>query len=181
MSITVVPYDPAWPVQFAEVRAGLTAALAGVSVVTIEHVGSTSIPGAWAKPVLDIDVVVTADHLTAAIAALVAAGYEHRGDQGVPEREAFGAPDAPRRHVYVTIDGCLALRNHLAVRDVLRGDARRRDEYSAVKRALGRALDPADIDRYVDGKSAVIGEILTAAGFDADDVGAIERVNRAAS
>ena len=177
MSIEVVPYDASWAVQFAEVRARLSAALAGVPVVAIEHVGSTSVPGAWAKPVLDIDVVVAAEHVPAAIAALSADGYEHRGDQGVPGREAFAAPGPPRRHVYVTVEGCLALRNHLAVRDMLRVDVRRRDEYSSVKRTLASVLNPDEMGRYVEGKSAVLAEILGSAGFDADDLETIMTVN----
>ncbi len=102
----------------------------------VEHVGSTAVPGLAAKPVLDIDVVVPAGDVDAAVAALESAGYVHRGDLGVPDREAFHAPDDdPRRHVYVCRAGSLSVRNHLAVRDVLRRREDLREAYAAVKLA----------------------------------------------
>ena len=54
-SLIVVPYDPEWPQRFEHIRAVLDTALAGVEVLSIEHVGSTSVPGLAAKPMLDID------------------------------------------------------------------------------------------------------------------------------
>jgi GrpB-like predicted nucleotidyltransferase (UPF0157 family) len=177
--IDVVAPDPAWPARFAQVAGQLRSTLAAVPVRSIEHVGSTSVPGLWAKPILDIDVVVTADHVAAAIAALEVGGYVYLGEMGIADRHAFDAPDEPRRHVYVVVDGSLALRNHLAVRDTLRTDAVRRERYAVVKRSLGEALDPSEIDRYVEGKSAVIAEILSVAGLGADDLERIERANRA--
>ena len=63
-------------------------------------------PGLAAKPRLDIDIVVAADHVRAARAALEAKGYAWLGEQGVPDRHAFRAPDrAPPRNVYVAVDG----------------------------------------------------------------------------
>ncbi|QIK72490.1 GrpB family protein [Propioniciclava coleopterorum] len=160
MAIEVTPPSEQWPVQFAGVAAALTRALAGVPVVGIEHVGSTSVPGLAAKPILDIDVVVRREDVAAAIAALAAAGYEHHGDLGVTDREALLAPDAdPKRNVYVCVAGTLHLRNHLAVRDVLRRRPDLRDRYGAVKLAL--AADPAmDIETYLDGKSDILREVL---------------------
>ena len=98
MTIQVVPYREQWPTQFAEVEAALARALAGVPVVGIEHVGSTSVPGLAAKPILDIDIIVERADVGAAIAALAAAGYQHRGDLGVTDRESLLAPDEdPKR------------------------------------------------------------------------------------
>jgi GrpB-like predicted nucleotidyltransferase (UPF0157 family) len=175
--ITVVPYDPTWPEQFERVRADLATALAAVPIVAIEHVGSTSVPGLAAKLVLDIDVVVDRVHLDQAIEALVAAGYTHEGDKGVPGRHFLRAPDHdPARHVYTIVDGSLALRNHLAVRDTLRNDAELRDAYAAVK--LGLASRVEDMADYIDGKSEVLQRILTAAGITTDDRGAILDLNR---
>jgi GrpB-like predicted nucleotidyltransferase (UPF0157 family) len=149
--VKVVPYSPDWPVRFAQVATILRTALADVPSAAVEHVGS-SIPG-LAKPIIDIDVVVDADDLPAAIAALETLGYVHRGDLGVTDREAFNAPDEePRRHVYVCRRGTLNVRNHLAVRAVLQSRPDLRDEYGAVKTAL--ASDPEmDIDTYVACKS----------------------------
>ena len=138
--VEVVAYDPRWPHQFPRSATICSAALDGVRCIAIEHVGSTSVPGLAAKPRLDIDVVVAADAVRAARAALEAAGYARLGDLGIPDRYAFSAPDdAPPRNVYVVVDGCLALRNHLAVRDVLRRDAALRDEYARHKLELAGA------------------------------------------
>ena len=86
MVITVVPYSPEWPVQFERVADDLRRVLGDVPIVAIEHVGSTSVPGLAAKPVIDIDVIVQRGDVAAAISALVAAGYTHRGDLGVSTR-----------------------------------------------------------------------------------------------
>lgn len=177
MRVTVLSYDPSWPESFATVRSDLVAALADVPLAGIEHVGSTSVPGLAAKPILDIDVVVERPHLTAAIAALEAVGYTYEGDKGVPDRHVLRAHDAPERHVYVCVDGALSLRNHLAVRDTLRADDALREAYAAVKLALAeQELD--GIEDYIDGKNEIVQRILTAAGITTDDRGAILEVNR---
>ena len=160
MPIDVVPYAADWPAAFDRVAGVLRTALRGVPTATVEHVGSTSVPGLAAKPVLDIDVIVEEPDVRAAVAALEALGYVHRGDLGVTGREAFLAPDDdPRRHVYVCRAGTLNVRNHLAVRDVLRSRDDLRDAYAAVKLAL--AADPdMDIDTYSARKSAVLQTVL---------------------
>lgn len=172
-----MPYSPAWPSLFQQVAHDLAAALAAVPSATIEHVGSTSVPGLAAKPVLDIDVIVPVEDVPAAVAALVAVGYAHRGDLGVTDREAFRAPDEdPRRNVYVCRAGSLNVRNHLAVRDVLRVRPELREEYAAVKTAL--AADPAmDIDTYVARKSAVLQKVLAESDLTDDELRRIHRLN----
>jgi GrpB-like predicted nucleotidyltransferase (UPF0157 family) len=178
--IEVVDYDERWPAQFEILRARYEAALAGVPVVGIEHVGSTSVPGLAAKPVIDVDVVVPADAedaVDAAIAALAEIGYEPLGDMGVPQRWVCRAPEGGiRTNTYVTVDGCLSLRNHLAVRDVLRADEVLRDEYSAVKQRLAGELD--DIDEYVEQKSGVLQRILERAGLTEEERATIAGINR---
>lgn len=171
--------DPAWAEQFAALRATLAATL-GDTAEAIEHVGSTSVAGLAAKPVLDVDVVVpTRADLPAAIEKLGALGYEPRGDLGVPDREAFFAPpSAVRQHLYVCPRDSLALRNHLAVRDHLRAHPEARAKYAATKRALAER-HPEDIDAYVEGKSQVLREILAASGFDLAELDRIEALNRA--
>ncbi|WP_296604071.1 GrpB family protein [Nocardioides sp.] len=177
MPVEVVPHDPGWPASFERVAIDLRAALEDVPTAVVEHVGSTSVPGLAAKPVLDIDVIVPGDDVPAAVAALEARGYVHRGDLGVAGREAFLAPDDdPRRHVYVCTAGSLNVRNHLAVRDVLRARPDLRDEYGAVKLAL--AADPAmDIDTYLARKSPVLQKVLTASDLTDDERLQILRLN----
>ncbi|WP_238385289.1 GrpB family protein [Nesterenkonia muleiensis] len=91
MSIEVVPYSNDWPAQFADVARELNRVLADVPLVSIEHVGSTAVPGLAAKPILDIDIVVKRQYLPAAISALIQGGYVHQGDLGVVDREAMDA------------------------------------------------------------------------------------------
>ena len=173
----VVPYDPEWPARFASIETVLKEALIDVPVLAIEHVGSTSVPGLAAKPVIDIDVVARRDTVPAAIAALEAIGYRHIGDLDVPDREAFRAPTgAPRQNTYVTVEGCLSLRNHLGVRDVLRVRPDLRDEYGAVKLALADQTD--DVDVYVDGKTDLVLKILSEVGLQPHEMRELERINR---
>lgn len=177
MAIEVVPYREVWSAQFGLVAHALRQALRDVVGAKIEHVGSTSVPGLAAKPILDIDVIVEAEHVPAAITALGRIGYMHRGDLGVDGREAFYAPDEnPRRNVYVCTAGTLNVRNHLAVREVLRHRDDLRDQYAAVKLSL--AADPEmDIDKYLAGKSRVLQKVLAESDLTDDDRMRIWRLN----
>ena len=177
MPVEVVPYSPDWPLQFEQVAEDLRAALVHVRSAVVEHVGSTSVPGLSAKPILDIDVVVDGEEICGAVAALESIDYVHRGDLGVSDREAFQAPDAaPRRHVYVGVRGALSVRNHVAVRDVLRSCPDLREEYAAVKLAL--AADPSmEIDAYIARKSAVLQKVLAVSDLTSEERLTILRLN----
>lgn len=163
--------------RFERIATVLCAALAEVPSAAVEHVGSTSVPGLAAKPIIDVDIVVGGDDLPAAMAALKTLGYAHRGDLGVKDREAFQPPDEdPPRHVYVCRRGTLSVRNHLAVRAVLRSQPELRDEYGAVKMAL--ASDPdMDIETYVARKSAVLQKILAVSDLTTAERRQILRLN----
>ncbi|MCS6556372.1 GrpB family protein [Curtobacterium flaccumfaciens] len=180
--IEVVEYRSSWPERFRQLHDAYAAALddADVPFRSIEHVGSTSVPGLAAKPVLDVDVVVDAADVPAAVAAMAAMatiGFEPLGELGVPDRQAFRAPErfAPT-NTYVVAAGSLALRNHLAVRDVLRADPVLRDEYAAVKRRA--ATEAEDIDDYIERKSDVLSRVLRAGGLTDDERAAITATNR---
>ena len=168
--VTVVAYDPDWAVRYEQLRLEYAVALqaAGVRVRRIEHIGSTAVPGQAAKPVIDIDIVVDSHDVEAASAVLEHLGFIALGELGIPERWAFQQPKRlGETHTYIVVDGSLALRNHLAVRDALRANARLRDDYSAAKRAA--AATAADIDEYGRGKNATVQAILLGAGLsDAD-------------
>jgi GrpB-like predicted nucleotidyltransferase (UPF0157 family) len=163
-AVVVVDYDPAWPDVFAALRARLWPVVADLAT-SIEHVGSTSVPGLAAKPIIDFDIVVpTAERMPAVIEQLVGLGYRHRGDLGVPGREAFYRPPESVVHqVYVCVAGIASLRNHLAVRDYLRANPAVASEYGALKKELARQF-PDDIDSYIEGKSELLGRILAASG-----------------
>jgi GrpB-like predicted nucleotidyltransferase (UPF0157 family) len=168
--IQVVEYDPAWAERFEALRSEYSEALsvAGVPVVAIEHVGSTSVPGLAAKPVIDCDIIVEEAHVEAASAVLLSLGFAPLGELGIPQRWAFDEPERlAGTNTYVIVAGSLSLQNHLAVRDVLRADRQLRDEYGEVKKRVG--AEAADIYAYGAGKNAMVQRILEAAGLSADD------------
>ena len=84
--IRVVDYDPSWPRRFAALKDEYSAALAraGVAVIAIEHVGSTSVPGLAAKPIIDCDIVMTVDQVSSASNVLVRLGFQPEGELGIP-------------------------------------------------------------------------------------------------
>ena len=175
--IEVVDYDRAWPARFEQLREEYERALAGVPIRGIEHVGSTSVPGLAAKPVIDIDIVVATAQVPRAIEAMERVGFRSHGEQGIPDRWALQAPsDLPRTNTYVVVEDSLAVRNHLAVRDQLRHDVVLRDEYAALKRAI--AASAQDIDEYVERKSSFLSAVLAQAGLTMEEREAIELANR---
>lgn len=164
--IEVVEYDPGWPGRFEQLRREYAAAMdaAGVPVLAIEHVGSTSVPGLAAKPVIDCDIVVAEPDVAAASRVLTGLGFRPLGELGIPLRWAFKEPERlTGTNTYVIVDGSLSLCNHLAVRDALRTDPDLREQYATVKRRVGATA--ADIDEYGQGKNAMIQRILAAAGL----------------
>jgi len=173
--ILVADYDPAWPVRFEQLRREYAAAMAtaGVPVVAIEHVGSTAVPGLAAKPVIDCDIVVAGPDVAAATQVLAGLGFRPLGELAIPLRWAFKEPErlAPT-NTYVVVQDCLSLRNHLAVRDILRSDAGLREQYAAVKRGVGAVA--ANIDEYGQGKNAMVQRILAAAGLTAAERASID-------
>jgi GrpB-like predicted nucleotidyltransferase (UPF0157 family) len=176
-TIVVVDYDPRWPDTFERLRAAIWPVVSDVASA-IEHVGSTSVPGLAAKPIIDLSVVIPTDAaIPQSIDRLATLGYVHRGNLGVEGREAFDAdPSLPRHHLYVCPRDSTALANHLAVRDYLRLHPETALEYGELKKRLAQAF-PHDIDCYVDGKTDLLLEILRAAGFPGDRLAAIARAN----
>jgi GrpB-like predicted nucleotidyltransferase (UPF0157 family) len=173
----VVDYNPEWPIWFEAIRDRITPAL-GSLALSIEHVGSTSVPGLAAKPVIDVDVVVgDRAAIPAAITALASLGYQHLGDLGVRDREAFRRPAGTEPHnVYVCPAGGEGLRNHLALRDHLRTHPEAVEAYGALKRRL--AVEAPDIDAYVAAKTDLIVSFLRAEGIDEGTLTAIEVANK---
>jgi GrpB-like predicted nucleotidyltransferase (UPF0157 family) len=177
-TIVVVDYDPAWPDIFQKLRARIWPVVRDVAIA-VEHVGSTSVPGLAAKPIIDMSVVVASEReVHAAIERLTTLGYVHLGNLGIEGREAFRNPDGlPPHNLYVCPEGSLGLQNQLAVRDYLRTHLETAQAYGDLKKRLARAF-PHDIDSYVDGKTDLILGILQEQGLTAEHLAAIERANR---
>jgi len=177
-TIVVVDYDPRWPRVFERLHSEIWPVVNDIALA-VEHVGSTSVPGLAAKPIVDVTVVVrTETQVPLAIERLGTLGYVHRGNLGIEGREAFTSPERlPTHHLYLCTCDSLALANHLAVRDYLRTHSDTAHEYGELKKRLAQEF-PHDIDSYIDGKTNLILEILRAADFPAARLDAIERANR---
>ncbi len=161
--IEIVPYDPRWEVRFAELKVRLLDEL-GPLASTVEHVGSTAIPGLCAKPIVDIDVVIGRDVDFAAVTkALARLGYEHMGDLGIEGREAFQlSSTGPRErdhHLYVCRENAKELRRHIDFRDRLRAEPTLAAEYAELKRALASRFQN-DREAYTTAKTEFVERAL---------------------
>lgn len=168
--VYVAPYDASWPLEFIRVRARIDAALRGAGFpYAVHHVGSTSVPGLAAKPILDIDVEIPdMDRFEETARRLEQAGYVREGDLGIPLREAFayvGGDRSMAHHLYVCPTGGAELRRHIAFRDRLIAHAEDAQAYAEAKIRAARA-HPSDIDGYMLEKSSVIERIYKSAGID---------------
>lgn len=165
--VVVTSYDKTWAKDFIEIRDELNTVLKDL-VLGIEHVGSTSVEGLSAKPIIDIDVVIQdRDKLPEVISALQKLGYFHEGDQGIPGREAFkyeGKEHLRKHHLYVCAQDAEELRRHIAFRDYLRNNPDAVAEYSRIKEE-GAMLYPWDIDKYIEHKSPFIESIYKRIGL----------------
>lgn len=159
--IEIVDYDPDWPKKF-EAHARRIGDALGRSAMRIEHVGSTSVQGLAAKPVIDILVVVqdSADE-SAYLPRLEAAGYVLRVRE--PDWNEHRMLRTPERdvHVHVYTAGCTEVERNLAFRDRLRRSADDRSLYERTKRELASREWP-DMNAYAEAKTEVIESILAA-------------------
>ena len=156
--IVIAEYDPAWPARFEQERVRIAAAL-GTLPRAIEHVGSTSVPGLAAKPIIDILVAVPDPDDEAALAPpLTAAGYELRVRE--PGHRMFRTPGRDV-HVHVWRDGDDEARRQLVFRDRLRRSPEHRAAYERLKRELA-TREWRDMNEYADAKGELIAEILAA-------------------
>jgi GrpB-like predicted nucleotidyltransferase (UPF0157 family) len=158
--IAIVDYDPRWPHLFEREADTIQAALQN-RALRIEHVGSTSVPGLAAKPVVDILLVVAdsaeeSDYLP----ALEAAGYRLQiREPEWHEHRMFKGPHIDV-NLHVFSGGCLEVERMLAFRDWLRNDETDRELYAQTKRALAQK-DWKYTQNYADAKTAVIAQIMT--------------------
>ena len=166
--VTVLPYDPQWKQNFEAIRQELAAALGNLAL-RIEHVGSTSVEGLYAKPIIDIDVVIrNTTPLDTVIAALAKIGYQHEGNLGIPQREAFrydGKSHLQKHHLYVCPESSPELRRHIAFRDYLRTHPEDAREYGRIKLEAAR-LYPEDIDDYIAHKGSFISLVYHRCGLE---------------
>ena len=159
--VIVEPYSEAWASEFEKIKAELECAL-GELAICIEHVGSTSVKGLSAKPIIDIDVVIeNYSVFSEVIGRLQSIGYQHEGDLGIKGREAFKYNDKPhlmQHHLYVCPKDSPELRRHITFRDYLRAHPEAAEKYGRVKEEAAQ-LYPDNIDQYIEYKAPCIAEI----------------------
>ena len=165
--VVVLPYDEQWKQDFLRIKAELTNDL-GQLTIGIEHVGSTSVRGLSAKPIIDIDVVMIDYTVWEDVAsALGKIGYQHEGNLGIVGREAFrydGKEHLKKPHLYVCPKDSPELKRHIAFRDYLRTHPDAVREYSHIKEEAAKQY-PNDIERYIEHKSPFIEKIYAEIGI----------------
>jgi GrpB-like predicted nucleotidyltransferase (UPF0157 family) len=144
----IQPYTQDWAQAFLEISLVLKAATEGLGIV-VHHIGSTSVSGLGAKPIIDIDIELpNAEAFVAVSTALTALEYTHVGDYGIPKREAFKRKNRKEdhpvldriiHHLYVCPPDSPELHRHLTFRNYLRKHAWARDEYEALKEEIAIA------------------------------------------
>ncbi|QTE30369.1 GrpB family protein [Pengzhenrongella sicca] len=158
-SIVVVDYDDAWPDRF-EVLADRVRQALGRGVRRLEHIGSTSVPGLAAKPIIDMLLVVDDVQDEAAfVPALKGAGFELRVRE--PGHRMFRTPERDM-HLHVYAVGRPETSDYLDLRDWLRVSSEDRTLYESVKRRLAQQ-QWADMNDYADAKTDVVLDILNRA------------------
>ena len=165
--VVVLPYDRTWEFAFEQIKREIEGSI-GDLIIGIEHVGSTSVEGLSAKPIIDIDVIIK-DYsiLDAVVSKLEAIGYIHEGNLGIKEREAFKYSDKPhlqQHHLYVCPQKSEELHRHITFRNFLRNNPEAVKKYSAVKEKAAQ-LFPDDIEKYIEYKSPCIEELYKMCGL----------------
>jgi GrpB-like predicted nucleotidyltransferase (UPF0157 family) len=160
-AIVVVDYDDGWPARFEEWRARIAETL-GETARRIEHVGSTSVPGLPAKPIVDIQVSVADPDEASYVPGLERTGLQLRSRDEL-HRFFRPTPGRPRDvNVHVCAAGSDWERDHLLFRDYLRGHEEARRTYAEAKRAAASVWSD-DGYAYTDAKTDVILAIMDAA------------------
>lgn len=165
--VEVVPYNPAWPTMFEE-EAHLIKQCLGDNCIAIHHIGSTSIPGLSAKPIIDIIPVVSdivkVDNVTSEFEKL---GYKALGENGMLFRRFFqkGSAAIKTHNVHVFEKDNPEVMRHINFRDWMRTHPDDLEAYSTLKLSLA-AKFPDDILKYVMGKDEFVASIDKKAGFD---------------
>lgn len=159
MPLELHPHDPRWAAYFDEVRASLSGAL-GRYALDIQHVGSTSIAGIVAKPVIDVAVAIEQyplpDEVLTAVEAL---GYTYWGEYGIPHRHLFfqrGGPVGYNIHINELAND--QFQRHVLFRDYLRAHPDAAQGYERLKLELAAQYE--DVNTYANSKSEFVRDIL---------------------
>jgi GrpB-like predicted nucleotidyltransferase (UPF0157 family) len=167
----IVPYDPAWPAVFAKLGTSLRAAL-GDTALRIDHIGSTSVPGLDAKPIIDVQIsVMSFDPLDAFRLPIEGLGYIFRADNPELTKRYFRERPGDRRtHVHVRRAGSWAEQFALLFRDYMRAHGEDAQRYAEVKHRLAEEYGE-DRHGYTEAKAPFLWEIMVKADRWSQHVG----------
>ncbi|WP_271005194.1 GrpB family protein [Listeria seeligeri] len=168
-NVVVANYSEDWAKEFKKIKTDILKKISA-DIIRIEHVGSTSVEGLCAKPIIDIDIVIEDySKFEAVKSGLASLGYEYEGDLGITEREAFSYEIDQKNqfmehHIYVCPKHSVELNRHVTFRDHLRNNQPDCQKYGEIKRAAAKKF-PTDIEGYLDMKGVVISEIYQRCGL----------------
>lgn len=163
--VRLSPYSAEWKRLFELEKISLQSAL-GSNILTIQHVGSTSIPGMPAKPIIDIGIAMADfEGARVCIPPIESLGYDYRGEFGIPRRHYFSKGDPRTHHIHMVEITSPAWENMLLFRDYLCQHAEIAQEYAQLKQGLAVQY-PQDREAYLDGKTAFVNRVLALARME---------------
>jgi GrpB-like predicted nucleotidyltransferase (UPF0157 family) len=158
-TVRLVPYTREWQRLFEEEKSRLQAAV-GKYVLDIQHVGSTSILGMSAKPIIDIAIAVNNfEEAGVCIRPIEQLGYEYRGENSIPRRHFFAKGNPRTHHIHINEIGSHDWNDQIIFRDYLTQCPETAKEYAELKVELAQRY-PTDRQSYLDGKAPFIERVL---------------------
>lgn len=188
MKELIEPYNPEWKTGFNNLKLALEQELKGFDC-SIQHVGSTAIPGLCAKPILDMDIIISNKTLLNDISrSLESLGYISKGEQGIAGRFAFRQSSVltpltanPKKwqahHLYVCFDDSTALKNHLVFRDALLHNQELVTKYAQLKKELSEEPGMTR-ETYTVRKTDFIMAAFQSLGLKATELQEINKANK---
>jgi GrpB-like predicted nucleotidyltransferase (UPF0157 family) len=153
------PYEPNWSQLFLAEKEQLCASL-GNHILDIQHIGSTSIPGMPAKPILDIGVAVANfEEASRCIPLLEQLGFTYKGENGIPRRHYFVKGNPRTHHLHMLEVASAEWKNHLLFRDYLRNNPETAQAYARLKQTLATQF-ANNREAYQSGKESFIQAVL---------------------
>ena len=165
-AVQLSTHDPAWADQAAR-EGGRILEAAGPAIISVQHIGSTSIPGILAKPIIDLmGIGPDLETIESARPRLESLGYAWHGEYGLDGRRYCTLTDTTtglrRFHLHCYADGDRSIRRHIAFRDYLRAQPDEAHEYERMKQGCA-AKHPADSNAYTACKDRWITRVEAAA------------------
>lgn len=157
--LRLLPYEPNWPLFFLAEKERLCVSL-GKRILDVQHIGSTSIPGMPAKPILDIGVAVeNFEEAVRCVPLLERLGYSYKGENGISRRHYFVKGDPRTHHLHMLEATSEEWKNHLLFRDYLCGNPEAAQAYASLKQQLALRF-ATDREAYQAGKESFIHAVL---------------------